>query len=377
MIAGNQHAEAAKTEAIINLDQVRLLARQRLPRDIFDYLDGGAGREVTQGLNERDIDAVLLRPLVMRDVSRVDVSTSVFNVGSRIPIAISPMALHKLVDPNGEIATAHAARQLQIPFAVSAMSSVAIEEIASASPQANLWFQTYLYKDRMLAPHLAMRAKSAGCRAIVVTAGCPTMGYRDRNLINRFALPSNISAAHFERSGRVDHNNPIGSFPAAEIDNAATWNDIANFCREVQLPVIVKGLMNAADVEPAIDSGVSAIIVSNHGGRQLDTTMSTITALRGISMALNSRLPLMVDSGFRRGTDVLKALALGADTILLGRPVLWALAVGGAQGVVDAVGRLERELVAAMQLIGCANIAELRGNRDKVIANVDALQGLP
>lgn len=368
----DQFHHPSQSDAILNLDHVRLLAQQKLPRDIFDYLDGGAGREVTQARNERDIDAISLQPLVMRDVAHVDTSTSVLNVDLRLPIAISPMALHRLVHPQGEIASATAARKLQIPFTVGAMSSVAIEEVATGSGHTNLWFQTYLYKDQALAPHLAMRAKAAGCRAIVITAGCPAMGYRDRNLANRFTLPANVSAAHFERSPDIDHNNPIGSFRGAEIDDSATWKDIRKFCDQVELPIIVKGIMNAADVEPAIDAGARAIIVSNHGGRQLDTSLSTIRALATISKAVNCRVPLMVDSGFRRGTDILKALALGADTILIGRPLLWALAVGGVDGVVDAINRLETELVVAMKLIGCPNIVDLRRNCNQVLATTDS-----
>jgi isopentenyl diphosphate isomerase/L-lactate dehydrogenase-like FMN-dependent dehydrogenase len=371
-LTGQLH-RAHQSEKILNLDQVRLLARKQLPADIFDYLDGGAGREVTQTRNERDIDAISLQPLVMRDVAQIDTSTTVLNVGLRIPIAISPMALHRLVHPLGEIASATAAWKLQIPFTVGAMSSVAIEEIATGSGHKNLWFQTYLYKDPALARHLAMRAKVAGCRAIVITVGCPTMGYRDRNAANRFILPSNVSAAHFERGSDVDHNNPIGSFPKAEVDDSATWKDIEKFCQEVGLPVIVKGIMNAADVEPAINAGVSAIVVSNHGGRQLDTSISTIRALSAISKAVNHRVPLMVDSGFRRGTDVLKALALGADTVLIGRPLLWALAVGGVDGVVDAINRLENEIRVAMKLIGCPNITDLRSNCTRVMTAKDRL----
>jgi 4-hydroxymandelate oxidase len=186
---------------------------------------------------------------------------------------------------------------------------------------------------------------------------------------------ADVSAAHFERAAQVDHNNPISSFANAEIDPAATWKDIGKLCSDVGLPVLVKGIMNVADIEPALDAGVSGIIVSNHGGRQLDTTASTISVLPRISNALNSRVPLMVDSGFRRGTDVLKALALGADAVLLGRPLLWALAVGGTQGVIEAVSRLTDELRTAMQLIGCSNVADLRSNCSNVIANLETLSG--
>lgn len=364
---GRNRVETTADRTILNLDRVRLQAKAALPTDIFDYLDGGAGREVTQGRNEQDLDAISLRPLTMKDVSRVGLSTSILGVPLPVPIGISPTALHRLVHPDGEVATAMAANTLQIPLTISAMSSVAIEEVAQKSGNTNLWFQTYLYKDPTVARELTSRAGDAGCKAIVLSVGCPTMGYRDRNLANEFRLPQNVTAAHFDRAAKIDHNNPIASFAKAEIDPAATWQDVAEFCKSSSLPVLVKGIMNAADVEPALDAGVSGIIVSNHGGRQLDTTESSIRILPDVSDRLQARAPLIVDSGFRRGTDVLKALAFGADAVFLGRPALWALAVGGAQGVVDAIERLTSELRVAMQLAGCASIDDLRDNRFTLI----------
>lgn len=345
---------------VLDLDSLRARARECLPREIFDYLDGGAGREVTQRANERDLDSVGLLPLVMRDVSSPDFGTSLLGNTLAVPLGFSPTALHRLVHPEGEVASARAARAMRVPMTVSAMSSIAIEEIAERSGHDNLWLQTYLFRDRGVAPALASRAEAAGCKALVVTVGCPVMGYRDRNLRNRFALPEGVGAAHFDRVAHIDHNNPLGAFAGAEIDAAATWKDIARLRSATALPLLIKGVMNPADVEPALDAGAAGIIVSNHGGRQLDTTISTITALASVAAALDGRGALLVDSGFRRGTDVLKALALGADAVLLGRPLLWALAIGGADAVAAALDRLAAELRIAMQLAGCATVADLR-----------------
>jgi len=354
-------------EPVLNLDRLRTQARQCLPREVFDYVDGGAGREVTQRANRRDLDSVTLLPLVMRDVSSPDFSTNLLGKRIPVPLGFSPTALHRLVHPEGEVASARAARAMRVPMTVSAMSSVAIEEIAERSGHDNLWLQTYLFKDRSVAPALISRAEAAGCKAIVVTVGCPVMGYRDRNLRNRFLLPEGVSPAHFNQVEVIDHNNPLASFSGAEIDPAATWKDIDRLRSGTALPILVKGVVNPADVEPALDAGAAGIIVSNHGGRQLDSTASTIRALPAVASAMDNRGALLVDSGFRRGTDVLKALAVGADAVLLGRPLLWALAVGGAEKVAAALDRLATELRVSMQLAGCATIGDLRRNAATIL----------
>jgi len=360
MIEPAEAAEAAAGDPIVSLDELRGLARQRLPRDVFDYLDGGAGRETSLRDNQRDLDSIKLLPLVMRDVSSPDLGTILLGERKRWPIGFSPTALHRLVHPEAEVASARAARQLQVPLAISAMSSVTIEQIARDSGHDDLWFQTYVFKDRSVAPALAARAEAAGCKALVVTVGCPVMGSRDRNLRNRFVLPPGVSPAHFRRVEAVNHNNPLHSFSGAEIDAGASWEDIGALGRDTALPLVVKGIMNPADVQPALDVGAAAIVVSNHGGRQLDSTSSTIRALPAIAAALDGRASLLVDSGFRRGTDVLKAIALGADSVLLGRPLLWALAAGGPEAVVTAIELLAAELQTSLQLAGCRTIAELR-----------------
>jgi isopentenyl diphosphate isomerase/L-lactate dehydrogenase-like FMN-dependent dehydrogenase len=355
------------TERAVKIDDYRTLARAMLSRSTFDYIDGGAGDEVTRRANRHDLKEIRLRPLCLRDVGEIDLSSRLLGHDFRLPIGFSPTGLHRLVHDEGEISAAKAAGELGLPMVVSSMSSVALEDVARRSGNENLWFQTYVFKDRGLTKDLIRRAEQAGYACIVVTVGCPVVGRREKNIRNRFALPDDVTAANFGRAGVTVHNNPIHSVAGADLDPSATWQDVAWLCENTALPIMLKGVMNPLDVPPALDLRVAGLVVSNHGGRQLDTTESTIRALPGIVAAVDGRVPVLVDGGFRRGTDVLKAIALGAGGVLLGRPVLWALAVAGQEGVVDAVGLLAEELHLAMQLVGCANLAQLRQDAAGII----------
>jgi (S)-2-hydroxy-acid oxidase/4-hydroxymandelate oxidase len=334
---------------------------------VWDYIDCGAGDELTLRANRADFDRITITPRCIRDVSAPVYSMEVLDQTFRYPIGIAPTALQRLVDDDGEIATAQAAAALEVPMIVSAMSSCTLEAIASA--RACLWMQTYLFKDRAITADLVRRAESAGYSAIVVTLGCPVPGKRDRVIRSRFQLPDHLSAANFDRRDRVDFNNPIHSVDV-DIDASATWRDVAWLRGLTELPIIGKGVINPRDVEPALDVPLSAIMVSNHGGRQLDGTISAIAALPGVVEAVDGRVPVFIDSGVRRGTDVLKALALGATGVFLGRPVLWALAAAGRDGVVDAVNLLGQELQVAMQLTGCASVSELRAQAADLLSGV-------
>lgn len=365
-----EHPGSGPTDArppLVKLDDFRTLAKSELAPEVFDYIDCGACDEITQGANRHDFDTIRLLPLSMRDVSRTNLTMSILGNSFHVPIGFSPTALHRLVHEAGEVATARAAQILNIPMIVSVMSSITLEEIAERSGHENLWLQIYIFKDRQLTRELTARAEQAGYKAVVVSAGCPVVGKRDRNISNRFALPKGITAANFARSERLVHNNPIHSFERAELDPSLTWKDVEWLRANTATPILVKGIMNPLDVAPALDLELSGIIISNHGGRQLDTTASTISVLPEIAEAVSGRLPLLVDSGFRRGTDVLKALALGADGVFLGRPVMWALAANGREGVVAAVTLLVEELRIAMQMGGFSSIAELRRNASHII----------
>jgi isopentenyl diphosphate isomerase/L-lactate dehydrogenase-like FMN-dependent dehydrogenase len=341
---------------------LRALAQRALGQTVFDYIDSAAGEERSSMRNEADLAAIQFRPLSLRDVRSPKLATSLLGCEIDAPIGFSPTAFHKLVHPDGEIATARAARDLRMPMIVSSMSSVSLEDVANSSKGAQLWLQTYLFSDRRVTQDLVRRAKDANYKAVVLTIGCPVAGIRDRNIRNRFTLPEQATAANFRRKETTVHNNPIHSFQGAELDPGATWKDVEWLRKETDLPIVLKGLMNPADVKPAIESGASGIVVSNHGGRQLDGTESTIAALPDIVSAVDGRIPVLIDSGYRRGVDIAKALALGADAVFLGRPVMWALAAGGAPGVFAAMKNLAEELKTTMQLLGCGSLADLRMN---------------
>ncbi|WP_433364799.1 alpha-hydroxy acid oxidase [Streptosporangium sp. CA-115845] len=351
----------------MRIDDFRMLARERIPPHIFDYIDCGACDEITSRANRRDLDEIRLLPLCLRNVADLDLRTSLLEHSFSFPIGFSPTAFHRLVHESGEVSTAKAAKTLNIPMIVSSMSSIALEDVVRGSANENLWFQTYIFKDRALTKDLIQRAESSGYQAIVLTVGCPVAGRRYKNVRNRFALPDHVVAANFKQRKVVVHNNPVHSVDGAELDPALTWNDVEWLRGRTSLPVMLKGIMNPLDVQPALDLQVSALILSNHGGRQLDTTESTIRMLPEVAAAVSKRTTLLIDSGFRRGTDVLKAIALGADGVLLGRPVMWALAAGGEKGVIDAVGLLLEELRIAMRIAGCQSIDEIRKNSSAII----------
>jgi isopentenyl diphosphate isomerase/L-lactate dehydrogenase-like FMN-dependent dehydrogenase len=356
-----------RCESPVRIDDFRTLAKTRIPSEIFDYIDCGACDEITTRSNRRDLNEIHLLPLCLRNVGEVDLSIDLLGHSFSLPIGFSPTAFHRLVHEGGEVSTAKAASTLNIPMIVSSMSSIALEDVAGGSGNKNLWFQTYIFKDRELTKSLVQRAEKSGYKSVVVSTGCPVAGKRDKNIVNRFILPKDVVAANFRQRNVVVHNNPIYSVDGAELDPSLTWKDIEWLRCNTELPIMLKGIMNPVDVAPALGLQVSALVLSNHGGRQLDTTESTIRILPEVAAAVSGRIPLLVDSGFRRGTDVLKAIALGADGVLLGRPVLWALAVDGEKGVVDAVNLLTDELRIAMQLAGCSNIDAIRKNSANII----------
>ncbi|PNS07332.1 alpha-hydroxy acid oxidase [Solilutibacter silvestris] len=342
------------------LDDYREQARAALPGPVFDYIEGWAGDGLTYQNNRTDFDRLLLAPFVMRDVSHVDLAATYLGRTSALPIGFSPSAFHQLAHPSGEAATVQAAHANDIPMIVSAMSSLPLEDIAKLAKGARLWLHVYLFRDRAVTRELIGRAEAAGFEAISLGLGCPALGKRPANLRNRFTLPEGVSAANFARRNTTDFNNPIYALADAELDPSASWRDVESLCGATRLSVIGKGIMNACDALPAMDAGLSALMVSNHGGRQLDGSLSTIRALPEIAEAVSGRVPIFLDGGVRRGTDVLKAVALGADAVFLGRPVLWALSAGGTQGVMAMVKLLADEARLAMQLSGCASPAEAR-----------------
>jgi isopentenyl diphosphate isomerase/L-lactate dehydrogenase-like FMN-dependent dehydrogenase len=351
---------ATDKKAAVLLDDYEERARISMAKDVFDYIEGWAGDGVTYRSNRTDYDSLRLLPLVMRDVSRPVLDAFYFNRVSPLPFGFSPTAFHQLAHPLGELATAQASHAMGVPMIVSSMSSRSMEDIAAEAEGSRLWLHVYLFRDRGVTRELISRAEAAGYEAISVGLGCPVVGKRPANLRNRFSLPKDIEAANFSRQLSHDHNNPIASLANAELDPSVTWKDVESLCAETRLPVIGKGIMNASDVTPALGCGLQALMVSNHGGRQLDGSVSSIRALPEIAAAVDGRIPVLLDGGVRRGTDALKALLLGADAVFMGRPVLWALSAGGAQGVIDMVSLLADELRLALQLCGCNSLPEAK-----------------
>lgn len=333
---------------------------QRVPADIRAYIAGAAADGVTQRDNLAAFARVRLMPRALADLSRASAGSMLFGQPLDYPVLIGPTAYHRLVHPDGELATAQAASLTGTWMTVSAQASVTLEAVA-ATCRTPLWFQLYLMPRRDDTLALARRAEDAGYRAIVVTIDAVLSGVRNVEQRAGFRLPDGVAAVNLAGL----ETNPTVTARAGSpvfrgmLANAPTWEDIAWLCRQTRLPVLVKGLLNAADVQPALDAGVAGIVVSNHGGRTLDTVPATLDVLPAVAAAVAGRVPVLMDGGIRRGTDIVKAVALGASAVLLGQPVLHALAVGGMAGVAHMLTLLQTELEVAMALLGRATLGEV------------------
>ena len=349
---------------LVNVFDYEDHARQKLSQPFFDYIAGGADDEVTLRRNREAFERIELRPRALVDVSKVDLSATILGQEVELPILIAPVALQRLAHPEGEVASAAAAANAGTIFALSTMASATIEEVAAASDGPK-WFQLYVHPDRKVAKRLVQRAEAAGYIAICLTVDVPRLGRRERDLRNQLEFPAEV--AHRNYIGEIEvppaSVDPGQSALAAAadmlIDPSLTW-DVIDWLRSITgLPIVVKGIMTAEDARLAVDHGVSGIVVSNHGGRQLDGAPATIDVLPEIVEAVEGRCEVLLDSGIRRGTDVLKALALGANAVLIGRAFMWGLAVGGEDGVSRVLAMLRNELELAMALCGCRSVREI------------------
>lgn len=342
----------------VSLGDFELLARERLTAMAWEYISGGAGDELTLRWNRDAYDRIKLKPRVLVDVSKLDTRVNLFGRELPFPILLAPAAYQKLVHSEGELATAKGAGAATM--VVSTMASVSVEDIAAATKQPP-WFQLYVQPDRGFTKALVQRAEAAGCQALVVTVDTPIPGLRNREERIKFALPPgierpNLKGLNTAGSSHLPKENEIYN---ALFDARLTWKDVEWLRSLTKLPVLLKGVLNPDDADLAAKSGASGVIVSNHGSRNIDTLPATIEALPEVAAKVAGRIPVLVDGGIRRGTDVLKALALGAQAILIGRPYLYGLGVGGADGVNRVVGILRREFEMAMALTGRTSIAEL------------------
>ena len=330
-------------------DALEAAARALLPKDAFDYFAGGAFDERSLAANLADWAAIRLRPRVLRDVSTVDPATTLLGRPIAHPIVVAPTAFHRMAHADGEPGTARGAADAGAHFVLSTRSTSRVEEVGTALEGRPFWYQVYVLRDRALTTDLVARAKASGATALVLTVDVPRLGRRLRDLVNRFVIPAHLGA--IESLARADG--------MADQDPSLTFDDIG-WLRDVSgLPVVVKGVLRGDDARRCVDAGAAAVVVSNHGGRQLDTALSGAAAMPDVVSAVRDRCEVYVDGGIRRGTDVLKALALGARAVLVGRPVLWALATGGQAGVTSMLRELLGELELAMALCGCRTVEDI------------------
>ena len=345
---------------LVNISDFEVAARAKLPAMAYAYYASGAWDELTLRANREAYERIMLKYRVLVDVSNRDLSTSVLGDQISMPIMVAPVALQKMAHPDGELATAAAAGAAGTIMILSTLATSSIEEVMKVATGA-LWFQLYVYKDRGVTRSLVERAEAAGYRAIVLTVDTPMLGCREADMRNRFQIPEglslkNLSEAHLDKSPKDVDESGLFAYARMLHDPSLSWKDLDWLRSITRLPVLVKGVVRPDDAMRAVQAGVAGIIVSNHGGRQLDTAPATISVLADIVEAVDGRVDVLVDGGVRRGTDVIKALALGAKAVLVGRPVVWGLAVDGENGVRRVLELLRGELDLAMALCGCSSI---------------------
>ncbi|MHB8512787.1 MAG: alpha-hydroxy acid oxidase [Actinomycetota bacterium] len=351
----------------VNLHEFEEIARNVLPKPAYDYYAGGADDEITLLENREAFRKRSIAYRVLVDVENRDLSTSLLGIELDHPILLAPTAMQKMAHPDGESATAQGAAEAGALHTVSTISTTPLEDVMKAAPENPKWFQLYCYGERELTEILIKRAVAAGYKAIVLTVDLPVLGNRERDLRNSFVLPEGLTFANFEGDAPRPQGSETGeqretvltSWASDLSTNRLTWDALAWIRERSGLPLILKGIVRADDALKACELGVDGIWVSNHGGRQLDGSIPTLDALEKIAREVKGRTTLIVDGGVRRGTDVLKALALGADAVAIGRPQLWGLAAGGADGVKRVINLLRQELSVAMALAGCPTLDDI------------------
>ncbi|MBP2705491.1 alpha-hydroxy-acid oxidizing protein [Microbispora sp. RL4-1S] len=327
-------------------------ARARLLPAHYDYFAGGAGEEITVRANEAAFARLALLPRVLRGTGKLQTGVTLPGGRAAMPVLVAPTAFHRLAHPEGERATARAAAAAETVMVVSMAATVAVEDVAAAAPGGTLWFQLYIQPDLAFTEAIVRRAEAAGCTALVVTVDSPARGRRDRDQHNGFDdLPDGMCCENLRDGDRV---RPIVMSP--EI----SWRHVDLLRRMTELPVVLKGVTHPDDARLALDHGVAAVWVSNHGGRQLDTVPAAVDLLPEVVAAVGGAVPVLLDGGIRRGTDVVKAMALGASAVAVGRPVIWGLAADGERGVARVLGLLHDEVEHALTLLGVASVHDLR-----------------
>lgn len=357
------------TKQPLNVLDYEKVSQSLLEPQAHDYYQSGAMCEHTLKDNIAAYQRIKFLPRVLKDVNSVNTSIKLAGRSLRLPLMISPTAFLGMAHPDGELAVAKAANNSNTIMVCSTMSNTPIEEITCVT-NAAVWFQLYVYKDKKATLALIERAKNAGCEAIVITVDAPFLGRRERDVRNQFQLPShlkmsNLYALEHSHLPNKDGHSGLAHYFENLIDKSLTWRDIGWIKEHASMPVYLKGILHPQDAKLAVEYGVDGIIVSNHGGRQLDGSIASIDALPGIIKSVNQQIPVIIDGGIRRGSDILKALALGAQCAGIGRPIIWGLSHSGQQGVEDIFNIFQSELELAMALAGCSNVSSI--NNDIIV----------
>ncbi|KAJ5690038.1 hypothetical protein N7462_004430 [Penicillium macrosclerotiorum] len=371
----------------ITLRQVEAVAKRKLPHNIYSYYSGGADDETTVKRNRTDFDSLFILPRVLRDVSNIDTSTELFNNKLPIPVGIAPSAMQRLAGFEGELDVARAACSMGLNLTLSTNSTTSLEEvIAVRQPNSSksatpFWFQLYVAKNPELSLPIIRRAEAAGYEALVLTVDTPVLGNRVHERQTPLVLPEGLHLANIEQAYTQNPGKPTSNRILMDARTAAdakdilrvvgdginssslTWASTIKFLRQnSKMKIILKGIMAPEDALLAVEYGADAIIVSNHGGRQLDSVPSTIQALPAVVEAVDRRIPVILDGGIRHGSDIFKALAMGANFVLVGRPILWGLAFNGQKGVETVINILEREMSRTMALTGTASLRDINSS---------------
>jgi L-lactate dehydrogenase (cytochrome) len=380
-----------KLKRVASVDDLRRLAKRRLPAGVFDYIDGGAEDERTLGTNSSDFADLEFRPRVLRDVSQLDTSTTIFGRPASMPVVLSPTGFTRIAHSEGELAVTRAAHRAGIPWSLSTMGTRSIEECAAANPDGEKWFQIYTWRDRGLVRELVERAAAAGYGAVWLTVDTAVLGRRERDVRRGMTLPPKLGpktlidgALHpawtldFLRGGPITFANVVGQhdqdgstavslsdYVGSQFDQALSWDDV-DWLRTIwDGPIVLKGIQTVADAKQAVAVGVEGIGLSNHGGRQLDDAPTPVSLIEPVRHEIGDQATIICDGGIRRGSDIVKAIALGADAVALGRPYFLALGAAGEPGVDWLLKFLREGLARTMALTGCRSLDEI--DRDLVV----------
>nr|AVP27296.1 peroxisomal glycolate oxidase [Cyanophora paradoxa] len=369
-----QYRAAAPMDPV-NVMEYQMVAKEKLPKMVYDYYASGADDQWTLQEARSAFERITFRPRVLVDVSVQDMSTTILGQKVAFPICVAPTAMQCMATGQGEKATSRAVASMNTLMTLSSWSTTPLEEVAKAAPHGARWFQLYVYKDRACTERLVRRAQAAGYKALCLTVDTPRLGRRENDVKNRFHLPDGLTMGNFLDLVQAEmptdqKDSGLAAYVASLIDPTLNWKDVEWLKTITNLPIVVKGVLTAEDALMAVKHGCAGIVVSNHGARQLDYSPATIDVLEEVVNAVRGYpIEVYLDGGVRRGTDALKALALGARAVFVGRPVVWGLAAGGEEGVRKVLTMLRDEFKLGLALLGCQSLKDI--NRSMVVTPAD------